>query len=536
MNHFDEMTCLLYLEGQLERPRAAELSAHAEGCAECRGLLRALERESRWLTRALVEEDETVPGRLLAPPARDTTPWGWVISFGLASAAAYTLWTGIIEPWRQQLSQAGFGGSSLLTILFFRGAFWKGWGDMLNVMELLAMLTIGVAAFGLLRHTWRRWTTIAVVLGAVGVALALPPGASAAEIRKASNYVLAKEETIKNDLIVTGQTVRIDGNVEGDLISFTQKLTVNGHVTGDVIAFAQVIHIEGPVDGNVRAFSNLLLVSSTVGRNLTGFVGTAEFASRSKVDGGMMLFSGDATLEGRLNRDLLGFIGRTTLNGYVGGNVRLQGGHLNIGPSAEIAGKAAYTGEHQPEVSAQAKLVSPLKVEIKKHRPDYASPRFYLRQGLRYIGALLFGLLLLLVLPGFFSDVVNSSRRYGISLGVGALALVVGVVLLLCSVVLLFIGVSAGVALVFLYLPAIYAAQVFVGTWLGERLLGPSAGTEAILGRLALGLLILRIVRLVPFLGVLTWLAVVLWGVGALLLTVYKRTRIEPVAAHLGAA
>src|SRR3989449_4399747 len=65
MSHFDEMTCLLYLEGQLERPRALELVAHAEGCAECRALLRALERESRLLAHALVEEDETVPARLL---------------------------------------------------------------------------------------------------------------------------------------------------------------------------------------------------------------------------------------------------------------------------------------------------------------------------------------------------------------------------------------------------------------------------------------------------------------------------------------
>src|SRR5207245_1214623 len=74
MSHFDEMTCLLYLEGQLERPRALELVAHAEGCAECRALLRALERESRLLAHALVEEDETVPARLLAPRLAITRP------------------------------------------------------------------------------------------------------------------------------------------------------------------------------------------------------------------------------------------------------------------------------------------------------------------------------------------------------------------------------------------------------------------------------------------------------------------------------
>lgn len=531
MNHFDEMTCLLYLEGQLERPRAAELAAHAEGCAECRGLLRALERESRWLTRALVEEDETVPARLLAPPARDATPWAWLISFGLASAGAYALWTSIIEPWRQQLSQAGFGGSSLLTILFFRGAFWKGWGDMLNAMQFLAMLTLGIVAFGLLRRTWRRWTTIAVVLGAVGFALALPPAAGAAEVRKASNYVLTKEETLKNDLIVTGQTVRIDGNVEGDLISFTQKLTVNGHVTGDVIAFAQVIHIEGPVDGNVRAFSNLLWVNSTVGRNVTGFVGTSEFASRSKVDGGMILFSGDVTLEGRLSRDLLGFIGRTTLNGYMGGNMRLQGGHLSIGPSAEIAGKATYTGEHQPEVSPQAKLSSPLKVEIKKHRPDYASPRFYLRLALLWGVAFLFGMLIALLMPGFFADVVRSSRRYAVSLGVGAITLVACVVLAVIAVLLLCLGLAGGVVVLLLFAPALYSAQVFVGTWLGEQLLGPSTSTGNVLGRLALGLLVVRVVWLIPYLGWIIWLAVHLWGMGALALTLYKTARPQVAVA-----
>ena len=49
MIHFDEMACLLYLEGQLDQARASELAAHADQCAPCRDLLRALERESQLL-------------------------------------------------------------------------------------------------------------------------------------------------------------------------------------------------------------------------------------------------------------------------------------------------------------------------------------------------------------------------------------------------------------------------------------------------------------------------------------------------------
>ncbi len=532
MSHFDEMTCLLYLEGQLERPRAAELAAHAEGCTECRALLRALERESRWLTRALVEEDETVPGRLLAPPARDATPWAWVISFGLASAGAYALWTGIIEPWRQQLSQAGFGGSNMLAILFFQGAFWKGWGDMLNAMQFLAMLTLGVVAFGLLRRTWRRWTTIVVVMGAVATALALPPGASAAETKHVQSYSLNSGEVVKGDLFLSAARTRIDGTVEGDLVVFTQSLTVNGHVTGDVLACAQIARINGQVDGNVRGFINTMTLNGAVGKNVMAFAQTLELDPQGQVGGSLTAFVANSSLEGRVGRDLMLFTGRGQLNGFVGGNARLKGDReLTIGPNAEIRGKATFSGPSAPEVSPSAKLASPLEIKIVKRGRDYTRPRFYLGLALLWGVAFLFGVLIALLMPGFFAAVVRSSHRYGVSLGVGAITLCAGVILAVIAVLLLFIGLGGGMVVLLLFAPALYSAQVFVGTWLGEKLLGPSTGTGKVLGRLALGLLVIRVVWLVPYLGWIIWLAVHLWGVGALTLTLYKTARPQVATA-----
>jgi len=532
MNHFDEMTCLLYLERQLERPRAEELAAHAAACAECRALLRAIERESRLLAQALVEEDEPVPARLLAPPARNATSWAWIISFGLASAGAYTLWTGIVEPWRQQLSQAGFAEDSLLTLLFFRGAFWKGWGDMLNAMQFLAILILGMVAFGLLRRTWRHWTTIAVVLCAFVVALALPPAASAAETIHTQSYNLRSGEVVHNDLFVFSSKARIDGTVEGDLVVFTQNLTVDGHVTGDVIACVQFAQINGQVDGNVRAFSDRLSLRGKVGKNVTGFVGGIELDSNAQVGGSATLFARGATLDGRIARDLLAHVGRADLNGFVGGNAQMGARHqLTIGPNAEIRGKATFSGPSAPEVSPSAKLASPLEIKIVKHRPDYASPRFYLRLGMLWGVAFLFGVLIALLLPGFFADVVRSSDHYGVSLGVGAITLVACMVLAVIAVLLLFIGLAGGVVVLLLFAPALYSAQVFVGTWLGEKLLGPSTGTGDVLGRLALGLLVIRVVWLVPYLGWIIWLAVHLWGVGALTLTLYKTARPQVATA-----
>ena len=78
------------------------------------------------------------------------------------------------------------------------------------------------------------------------------------------------------------------------------------------------------------------------------------------------------------------------------------------------------------------------------------------------------------------------------------------------------------------YAPILYVAQVFVGTWLGNKIMGqPSAVTSAVVGRMAVGLLILRVAGLIPFLGGLVWLLVLLWGTGAVLLGFYRTSRAE---------
>ena len=39
LKHLDEMTCLLYLERQLDRARGLEVSSHTQECESCRTLL-----------------------------------------------------------------------------------------------------------------------------------------------------------------------------------------------------------------------------------------------------------------------------------------------------------------------------------------------------------------------------------------------------------------------------------------------------------------------------------------------------------------
>lgn len=534
-DHFDEVTGLLYLDGQLDAGQAREVAAHLASCAECSRLLHALGKESVWLRDALVAQEEPVPARLAAPPGRAANQWGWVAVFGLAVVGAYTLWTSYVQPGITQAEQAGFTQRNLLTMLFFGGAFWKGWDAMRSSMELLAAGTLGLAAFWLLRKQWRHFVAIAAVMAAMAVALALPAPAGAGEVKHGNpNYTLAAGQEVKTDLIVAATRTRIDGDVDGDLIVFSSSVTVNGHIKGDILGFAQELIVNGPVDGNVRTFSQSLAINRSVGKNVSSWAQQVDLDEKSAVGGSVTLFAQNADLDGQVGGDLLALTQMLDLNGSVGGNAQVRGDRLVIGPQAEIKGTARYQGRRQPEISPAAKMGSPMQMTMVRRGPDYTTFRYYWRQVLAWGASFIFGLVLLLIAPAFYSDVVARCNKALPAIGLGILFLVgLPVVAVLACVTI--VGLGLGIASLLLYVVGLYSTQVFVGSWLGEKLLGAGAGSGPAMARLALGLAALRILTMLPFVGPLADFVIVIWGLGALALVFYKNVHAAASAAAAAA-
>jgi|HubBroStandDraft_4_1064222.scaffolds.fasta_scaffold01549_5 hypothetical protein len=530
MNHYDEMACLLYLEGQLDPARSRELAAHIAECAPCRDLLHALQHETILLSSALTEDNESMPARLASEQVRSLPSWVWTLAFGAFAAGAYWFWTDGIGPWFDQLSNAGFGGTDVFSMILFSGAFWEGWSDMIDAMQIGALILVAVVAIGWIRRRLRRSVAIAGVMSALLFALALPPQAAAADVRRAQSISVPAGETVHNDLIATGGSVRIEGTVEGDVIAFTRDLAVTGHVTGDVIAFAEEAVIDGIVDGNVRVFSRGAVLQGTVGKNVSAFGRSVDLISKANIGGGMIVLAGEMDLDGKIQRDLLGLVGRSNLDGLIGGQAWVHGGSLMVESTAEIRGPATFEGPQQPVIEAGAKLASPIRTEITQdvRRTRRSTARVAIRAIVSYGAALAVGILLLVIFPGFFSATLHEAGKIGLPIGIGALALITGAFLLVLGILLLIVGIAAGVAGVMAYAPILYVAQVFVGTWLGNKVMGqPPAVTSAVVGRMAVGLLILRVAGLIPFLGGLVWLAVLLWGTGAVLLGFYRMSRAE---------
>jgi cytoskeletal protein CcmA (bactofilin family) len=535
MKHLDEMTCLLYIERQLDRARAQEVSAHTQECAACRTLLRALERESRLLTRAMLEEEEALPARLaqFQERARRSMHWIWTLAFGLAATGVYALYTGYVEPWQTEMEKAGFGGSNLLSLLIFQGAFWKGWQSMVTLLEVLALVTLAGFGLAFFRRRVRRGSALALVLAGFCAALVLQPASAlASETRKGESVGVSRDETIKGDIFLFGDRVRIDGTVDGDVFLFGHNANVNGHVKGDVIAFAQILEVNGDVDGNIRAFTNTMTIRGTVAKNVLTFDDLMNLESAARVGGSLTIFVENLNLEGNLGRDIFIFAKHFTLSGKVGGGIRMKGDELTINSNAQVDGPIRYEGNREADVATGAKLASPVEFHKLEHKPRYMQGHYYVWRVIWTAAFVLFGVVLFLLMPKFAAETIAAAELYGAPIGLGVLVFF-GVPIAAIIACITVVGIPLGILACGFWLLMLCTAEIVVGTVVGNWILGKAHDTAGLIGRMALGFVLVRLIytglEQVHVIGLLAGLGILMWGMGAISLALYRR--LQPTIA-----
>ena len=525
VKHLDEMTCLLYLERQLDRARGLEVSAHTQECDRCRTLLRALERESRLLTRAMLEDTEPLPSRLaqFQEAARRSMQWIWGLAFGLAATGVYALYTGYIQPWQQQLEQAGFSGTNLLGLLIFQSPFWKGWQPMITLLEILALVTLGGLGVMFLRRRLRRGSALALVLAGLCAAMMLPAQASATELRKGDRVTVPKDEVIHSDLYAAGGQIRIAGTIEGDLVVAGGDVEVSGIVHGDLLSASGQVRMTGQVDGSIRGYAGNITVKGKVGRNVMTFGGDVNIDRDAIIGGSLTSFSGRLSIDGHVQRDVLAMGGQANLSGNIGGSAKIRSDELNIDSTAQVGGPVNFEGNKPPSVADGAKLASPVHFEKITHSPNYSNPHYYIWQLIWASAYILFGLVLFALLPAFSQNAVNSLEEHvGATLG---LAVLVGFGLFIAALIacVTVVGLFVGLATLALWYGTLYFGLVVVGAQLGQWLMGKTRELWPLVGRMCVGVVIIRALAMIPHVGWVFKYGAAFWGLGAISLVIFRK-------------
>jgi Putative zinc-finger len=530
MECFSEQTCALFVDGELGADEAQRLREHIATCRNCRQLLDALRAESRVLSESLNE----LPEEAAIPRAFPR----WHLSRVWVDVAVMAVVLGlgsIFSGWFDQMKIPGalewvnpFSTSGLTNLMFNASYYFTHGGTaMLNeyaaaIGGVFLVLLLGGSVLLLGRRgRLSKLGSVMIVL----LILSLP--GFSLERRHEEFVTVPAGETIDDTLLAAGNTVRVEGVINGDLLVFAQNLEVRGTVKGDVVSFAKRTVVSGSVEGHIFNFSQSLDLDGQLGRSLYAWSQTLHVDNRGHVGDGIVAGAGDVIFEGDVKRSLTIFTGNADVSGSVGRDLTMAGGNLTLSNAARVGGNlnARVHRLEDVRIADGATIAGKRDIQVGVRESNFKRPKFYFFQAIWLGAAMLVGWLGLILFPDFFratTQAVGSGWR-SLGLGVGVLA---GVPLVIIVAAITLVGIPLSLMLLAMYLLALYLANVWVAAFLGGMLLKPSGATkhEWLLG-LLVGLLILTIVRFIPYLGGLVHLGVLCLGLGAFAAQLYRASR-----------
>ena len=147
--------------------------------------------------------------------------------------------------------------------------------------------------------------------------------AHAADIRTGERVVIAADEVIDDDLIVSAQFVEVNGTVTGDVVATGTVVVINGAVEGSVLAAAQSVEVRGPVGGTIYAMGYSLQLGgeADIQRNVLFLGFSAATQPGSTVGRDFFMAGYQMRHDGAIGGDLNVSAGALQLNGTVGGDV-----------------------------------------------------------------------------------------------------------------------------------------------------------------------------------------------------------------------
>lgn len=237
---------------------------------------------------------------------------------------------------------------------------------------------------------------------------------------------------------------------------------------------------------------------------------------RDETSKDVVVISGDVLVRGTVDGDLVVIDGDVTIRGEVTGDVVTIAGTAILGRRAQVGGDLTYA-DKEPQVSEGAQVGG----ETKKYDTDkltgplgIAAIGFWIAIGLSIF---VLGLLLLLLAPRAADAVARTAKaKWALSIGVGILAVILLPVIAVVALITVF-GAPLGVIIGFLLVPLsaiAYATTAFV---LGRLII-----KDARIPAFVVGLIILRLLALIPFAGALIGLLATIFGLGVLFTALFR--------------
>jgi cytoskeletal protein CcmA (bactofilin family) len=343
--------------------------------------------------------------------------------------------------------------------------------------------------------------------------------------------------TFGGDVYAAGRTAEVGETVDGDLFAAGNRVEVNGEVTGNAHVAGRIVSVDDAIGGSLYAAGMDVEVTGPVAGGVTAMGNTVTLADT--VEGNVRAMGGDVILDGTVaGSAILG--GETVeVNGEIAGDLQIAGATVEWGEAASVAGTVIFYAEDEEDVNVPERVAAADRVEFRsvegweediEAATEEARPGFWAKLSGLFGGVILTTLVATLVAalaPKFTASLreraLDSPLR---SLWMGALGLAVAagatVVLAITGIGIFLapLAIAFAVALGFAgYVTGAYLLGVWAVDTAGQGL--PSSTLDRAIAAFV-GAALLALVMLIPFVGWLAVYAVMLIGIGGLVIRLFS--------------
>ena len=334
-----------------------------------------------------------------------------------------------------------------------------------------------------------------------------------------------KRGIVEDDLYIAGKLVDIQAEVRGDVVVAGQNVTIDKLVQGDVIAAGETVDIRAKVNDDVRLVGRQVMITGSVGDHVVAAGETIRIHSGVTIGGWAWLAGQRIDVAGNIGRELKVAGEHVTVSGKVAGDAVLLAENIDILPGAHIQGQLIYHGPNKPQVHANAQIDGGI---IERPMPFVKQEVEHRGGGLVFgISLMITSLVYFLVFPNFSVTAARTiGRDPGKSIALG-LALLVTIPFAIFLLLISLMGHQLALVLLAAYLVSLLAGFINGVFYVADSGLHMIGKREAITRwarsiSIIAAIVVVGIVSLIPLLGALIVFLLLLFGLGALNLNIWR--------------
>lgn len=308
---------------------------------------------------------------------------------------------------------------------------------------------------------------------------------------------------LNHSYFTLGQNVTSQGKIDGTHFVLGDNVSVNNETEYSFI-LGNTVNINNNVEKDIFILGNNITISkdSVIGRDL-------------------FIIGNNITIDNSVNGNIFVLGQNITINASINGNVTVDASNLNLTEKTSITGTLKYNESVQ--LDNKSSLIS----KIETYQQEMSKTTFtdnLLSMLYSAIGMIILACAINIILPKLFKSLKKEKISKDLfNICWNGLIIIFVVPFLSLLIMITGFGLSLGVITLLIYGLAIYLSNIVSSVFIGQKICSKLSRQNSYL-EIAVGILVTKIVSIIPVVGVIYTLLITLLGTG-LIYELFKKLR-----------